>query len=58
MKVLLYTVFKDLAAAGVVTRMLMVLRPLRMLVPNRTFQSAAISLKTTAARNIYAGLWG
>ena len=46
MKVLLYTVFKDLTTAGVVTRVLVNQSSLRTLVPNRTLHSVVISLKT------------
>jgi hypothetical protein len=46
MKVLLYTVFKELAIADVVTRGLIYRSKLRPLVPRRPLRSMAISLKT------------
>jgi hypothetical protein len=46
MKVLLYTVFKELAIADFVTRGLIYRCKLRPLVPRRPLRSMAISLKT------------
>ena len=48
MKVLLYTVFKDLAAADFVARILMCRSTLRLLAPRRPLRSAAIYLKIPA----------
>ena len=52
MKVLLYTVFKDLAAAGVVARNLMCIRTLRPLAARRPLDAATISLTKIAARTM------